>query len=251
MNKSTAVIGSILILFGLFFLLQSLNLIWFDFGEMMSVLFPLAIIAFGIWLIRRRKKTDQEKPGQTKASYQFTASATMPHAARSESPISDPSTIVKMQANFGAIPSPPPPPRPSSAEETPRETSSSQFGVKIRYQKMIGDMYIDCEGLNLGNIEVSGGIGDVEIKVSGGVLGKGLNRIIVSGFIGDIRIFVPKDFAFFAHCSNFVGDIEVGGKRVSGFGNTVEHQSSNYDKAESKLYIASNSFIGDMKIYHI
>jgi len=244
MNKSTAVIGSILILFGFFFLLQSLDLIWFDFGDMMSILFPLALIAAGIWLIGRRKKADQAK-----ASYKFTASATMPHAARPESPISDPSTVVKMQADFGAIPSPPP--RPEASEETAKETSSSQINVKIRYQKMLGDMYIDCEGLNLGNIEVSAGIGDVEIKVSGGLLGKGLNRMIVSGFIGDIRIFVPKDFAFFAHCSNFVGDVEVGGKRASGFGNTIEHQSANYDKAESKLYIASNSFIGDMKIYHV
>ncbi len=251
MNKSTAVIGGILIFFGLFFLLQSLGLDWFTFGDLMSVLFPLALIAFGIWLIRRRKKTDKEKPGQAKASYQFTATATMPHPSRPDSPISDPSTIVKMQADFGAIPSPPPPPRPAATEETAKETSSSQFGVKIRYQKMIGDMYIDCEGLNLGNIEVSAGIGDVEIKVSGGILGKGLNRMIVSGFIGDIRIFVPKDFAFFAHCSNFVGDVEVGGKRAEGFGNTIEHQSTNYDKAESKLYIAANNFIGDMKIYQV
>ncbi len=192
----------------------------------------------------RRKKTDQAK-----ASYQFTASASMPNAPPPGFPISDPSIVVKMQADLGAIPSPPP--RSAATEEAPKETSSSKLGVKIRYQKMVGDLYIDCEGLNLGNIEVSAGIGDVEIKVSGGILGKGLNRMIVSGFVGDVRIFVPKDFAYFAHCSNFVGDVEVGGKHASGFGNTIEHQSTNYDKAESKLYIASNSFIGDMKIYHV
>ncbi len=244
MNKSTAVIGSILILFGFFFLLQSLGLIWFDFGDLMSVLFPLGLIAAGIWLMGRRKKAEQAK-----ASYQFSASATMPQAQRSDSTISDPSTAVKMQSDFGAIPSPPP--RPAATESATKETSSSKLNVKIRYQKMIGDMYIDCEGLNLGNIEVSAGVGNVEITVSGGILGKGLNRMIVSGFVGDIRIFVPKDFAYFAHCSNFVGEVEVGGKRASGFGNTLEHQAPGYEKAESKLYIAANSFIGDMKIYHV
>ena len=244
MNKSTAVIGSILILFGLFFLLQSLDLIWFDFGDLISVLFPLALIAAGVWLIGRRKKAEQAQ-----ASYQFSATAAMSNAGRTGSSASDPSTIAKVQAEFGGIPSPPP--RPVSSEEAAKESPSSQYGGKIRYQKMLGDMYIDCEGLNLGCIEVSAGVGDVEIKISGGVLAKGLNRMIVSGFIGDIRIFVPKDFAFFAHSSNFVGDVEVGGKRASGFGNTVEHQSPNYDKAESKLYVAANSFIGDMKIYQV
>ncbi len=244
MNKSTAVIGSILILFGLFFLLQSLDLIWFDFGDLISVLFPVALIAAGVWLIGRRKKAEQAQ-----ASYQFSATATMSNPGQTASTIADPSTIAKVQAEYVGMPSPPP--RPATSDETGKVSPASQYGGKIRYHKVMGDMFIDCEGLSLGNIEVSGGVGDVEIKVSGGVLAKGLNRIIVSGFIGDIRIFVPRDIAFFAHCSSFVGDVEISGKRASGFGNTVEHQTPQYDKSESKLYIASNSFIGDMKIYQV
>jgi lia operon protein LiaF len=247
MNKSTAIIGSILIFFGLFFLLKSLDLIWFDFGDVVSVLFPLALIAAGIWLIGRHKK------GQGfKATIQFSET---PKKEAPESPrqyVPDPSNLAQQQARFAGPPVSPPPPNPSpSSEESSKEAPSGQAGGKLRFNKMLGDMFVDCEGFNLGNVEISGGVGDVEIKVSGGVLSKGLNRMIISGFIGDIRIFVPRDFSFFAHCSNFVGDIDIGGKRASGFGNTIEHQSPNYDKAESKLYIASNSFIGDMKIYQV
>jgi len=230
-------------LLGLFFLLQSLGLIWFDFGDLLSVLFPLAIIAAGLWMISRRKRT-----GQPQSGISYSATFTANTAPTPDQTSFDPSSLAQNQAEFGGMPSPP---SRQTAEEMAKETPTTQSSGKIRFHKMLGDMFIDCEGFNLNNVEVSAGVGDVEIKISGGVLSKGLNRMIVSGFIGDIRIFVPRDFAFFAHCSNFVGDVEVSGKRASGFGNTVEHQSPNYDRAESKLYIASNSFIGDMKIYQV
>lgn len=243
MNKSTLVIGSILILFGLFFLLKSLDLIWFGFGDLLSVLFPLALIAVGIWLIGRRKNS-----GRTQSGVYYSTTFSTGVSSKSEKTDYDPSKVAQNQAQAGPIP---PPPHRQAAVEEMKEAPSTQTGGKIRFNKMLGDMFIDCEGFNLTNVDVSAGIGDVEIKILGGQLSKGLNRIVISGFIGDIRVFVPRDVNFFAHCSNFVGDIEVCGKRASGFGNTVEHQSPNYDKAESKLYIASNSFIGDMKVYQV
>ncbi len=243
MNKSAAVIGSILIFFGLFFLLKSLDLIWFTVGDALSVLFPLAIIGAGIWMISRNKKV-----GSLKTTVQFTETPSSARPEMPKSPEIDPWTVAQNQANFAGPVTPPP--RPMS-EDPSKEFHAGQPGGKLRFNKVLGDMFVDCEGFNLGNVEISAGVGDLEIKVSGGVLSKGLNRMVISGFIGDIRIFVPKDLSFFAHCSNFVGDIEVGGKRASGFGNTIEHQSPNYDKAESKLYVASNSFIGDMRIYTV
>jgi len=112
-------------------------------------------------------------------------------------------------------------------------------------------MYIDCKGQKLSNVEISMGIGDLELNLSEGILSTGLNRVIISGFIGDIRIFVPKIMSFFSHCSNFIGDIDLGGQKTSGFGNTLEHNTPDYDKAESKLYVAANNFIGNIKVYRI
>jgi lia operon protein LiaF len=110
-------------------------------------------------------------------------------------------------------------------------------------------MFIDCNGVSVQNVEVSAGFGDLEIKLHGVILGEGLNRLIISSFIGDIRIMAPSDMAVFTHCSNFVGDVEVMGKRASGFGNSIDAQTANYQDSDRKLYVACNSFIGDIKIY--
>jgi len=244
MNKSTAVIGGFLIFFGLFFLLRSLDLIWFDFGDVIRVMFPLALISAGIWLIGRHKKKTEFKAG---IHFHETPSAGSVEKPQTES--SDPSNLAREQAETGGTAEPPPP--PPGSEDSAKRSPAGQPGGKLRFNKLLGDMFIDCEGYNLNNVEISAGVGDVEIKVSGGKLSRGLNRMIVSGFIGDIRFFLPKDISFFSHCSNFIGDIEVGGKRASGFGNTVEHRTPDYDKAESKLYIAANNFIGDIKIYQV
>ncbi|MEW5995667.1 MAG: cell wall-active antibiotics response protein LiaF, partial [Candidatus Zixiibacteriota bacterium] len=82
-----------------------------------------------------------------------------------------------------------------------------------------------------------------------GRLTAGLNRLIISGFVGDIRIYVPVGMPHFVHCSNFIGDINAGGQKASGFSNTIESQTPDYDSAEAKLYIAANNFIGDIKVF--
>jgi lia operon protein LiaF len=120
---------------------------------------------------------------------------------------------------------------------------------RARYNKFIGDMFVDCGGVDLQNVEIGSFIGDVEIKLHGGKLARGLNRMIVSGFIGDVRVLVPEGMAVFCQSSNFIGDIEMMGKRSSGFGNSIDAQTPNYSEAEAKLYIASNHFIGDVRVY--
>ncbi len=122
---------------------------------------------------------------------------------------------------------------------------------KVRYSKFLGDMYIDADGVNLRNVEVSLGVGDLEARLHGGVLSEGLNRIVVSGFVGDVRIYLPREMEYLASCSNFVGDLEIGGERTSGLGNNLESQSTGYDQAPQKVYIAANSFVGDIKIYSL
>jgi lia operon protein LiaF len=101
------------------------------------------------------------------------------------------------------------------------------------------------------NVEISAFIGDVEVKLHGAKLAAGLSRMVVSGFIGDIRVLVPKGMAVFANGSSFVGDIEIFGRRSSGFGNCIDGQSLDYQEAEAKLYIAINSFVGDIRVYEV
>jgi lia operon protein LiaF len=135
-------------------------------------------------------------------------------------------------------------PRVSQAPET-------DMSGRLRYSKLLGDMYINLDGRGIESVEVSAGIGDVEIKLHGVQLSEGLNRMVISGFIGDVRVFVPMDQAFCANCSNFIGDIELTDRRTSGFGNNIDFQTDDYPTAERKLYIAAHNFIGDIRVHKV
>jgi len=251
MNKSTFVIGGLLIFFGLFFLMRSLDLIWIDVGDLISFLVPFGLIGFGVWLIIRKKDKKSKTITVTidPDTKSYDSSARKPQ---------------ETEYTSDSVPAPSPPaepvsPTPPESPEKPAESfgaessdnAQSETSDRLRYSKMFGDMYIDCKGQKLSNVEISMGIGDLELNLSEGILSTGLNRVIISGFIGDIRIFVPKKMSFFSHCSNFIGDIDLGGQKTSGFGNTLEHNTPDYDKAESKLYVAANNFIGNIKVYRI
>ena len=112
-------------------------------------------------------------------------------------------------------------------------------------------MEIYLRSVNIQNVEISSFIAEVNLYLAGSLPQKGLNRIIISGFIGEIRIYVPSDMPIFFHGSNFIGDIEVGREKSSGFGNSLDWQTESYQTAESKIYIAANCFLGDLEVIRI
>ena len=229
MDSRKVVFGLILVLIGLLLLGRSFDLFYFTFGELFRLLIPLAFIFLGAWLIIRKKSQED----RLKAHVQYRDSSVRATTAPSQGEGYDRADATGFQ---GAGPQPAAP------------GADAEAG-KVKYSKFLGDLFVDGTNVNLQNVEISMGIGDVEIKLHGGRLAPGLNRMIISGFIGDIRVFVPRDMPFHAHCSNFIGDIDAGGQRTGGLSNTIESQSADYDTAESKLYIAANNFIGDIKLF--
>ena len=227
MSGNKVIVGLALIFIGLFFLLTSLDVIDMTFGDLVSFALPVFIIVLGVWFIVRKGRTVQTPP-----------------------------TGESCQAP------PPPPPSGSGSHSRPYQyqysyefggkstaAPDSSAGGRVKYAKFIGDMFIDCRNIDLHNVEVSTFLGDNEIKLHGGRLGPGLNRLVVSGFIGDVRILVPPDMPVLCTSSSFIGDVELLGKRSSGLGNTIDCCSETYESAESKLYIAVNHFIGDVRVH--
>jgi len=230
------IFGLVLIFVGFALISRATGLIDFTVGDLFGVIIPVGLIMIGIWLIVRRSRPREPERG----SYSF---------QYGEEPQTDQtpgsSTTFEKTYTTGTQTGP-----DTARAEGYTTTGSTSYG-RQKFEKFFGDIYVDCEGRDLQNLEVSVFIGDCEVKIHGGKLSPGLNRMVVSGFIGDVRVLVPKGMPVFAQCSNFVGDIELLGRRTSGFGNNIDGQTPNYSTSEDKLYIASNFFIGDIHIYEV
>lgn len=240
MNTKKAIFGLILIFLGIVLLGNSLDLFYFGFRDFFRLLLPLFFIFLGFWLIIRKKKQMDRIEAEIHINQSMGQKSGFHSTTHSDSWTSTSSTGQSRQtgesAHVGTD-------RPSS--EQPNYSNSRM----TKYSKFLGDMFIDCTNISLENIEVSMGIGDTEINLAGGHLVPGLNRLIISGFVGDIRVFIPKDISVFVHGSNFIGDIDISGKHTSGFGNNLDYQTTEYNTSTSKLYIAANNFIGDIRVY--
>lgn len=237
-SKNRKIMGPILIIIGLVLIGRTFDLFHFDFGDLFRALIPLGVIFLGVWMIMRRKRIEDKMKVEVHFDGQSTYSGQQSSA----------------QASHFSSTTPEPEPladTPKMNREKDTQSPKVDPSGRAKYEKLFGDIFIDLNNVKTHNVEVSMFIGDIEINLNGADLQMGLNRIIISSFIGDIRIFAPKDMAVFTCASNFIGDIEAIGKRSSGFGNSLEAQTANYDTAEKKMYIAANNFIGDIKIFQI
>ena len=241
MSGRKIVIGVILILLGMFFLGQTMSIFLFGFVDLVRFVLPFALIGIGIWLILRRRR-------QAFGVGDIHIHVDTSNGAKSStwtSSSDDPGKFADHQADAAAS--------GFVGDAGPRisEAPHTETPGKLKYSKLLGDMVIDLNGRSLVSVEMSSGIGDVEVRLHGAQLGPGLNRMVISGFIGDIRVFVPMDMPFFASCSNFIGDLELTDRRTSGFGNNIDFQTDDYSSAERKLYIAAHNFIGDIKVHKV
>ena len=226
--------GLTLVVVGLILMAHSTGAVDLDAEETFSLLIPVLLMIAGLWLIARRRRAEQAASTEGEPE---------PYRGPTESTRPAPEPMVQ-EARQHADP---------AAQDVPRvsEQPSSTNAGRLKYSKLLGDIYVDLNGTNVQNVEVSNFIGDIEIRLHGALLAPGLNRLVISGFIGDVRILHSPDMPVFAQCSNFIGDIELMGKRASGFGNNLDAQTANYGSAEAKLYIASNLFIGDIRMYSV
>jgi predicted membrane protein len=231
MSRNSTIWGGILILLGFLLLLNTLRINLFHF------VVPVALMVLGAWIVYRKTRTDE--PNKKDARYTYNAEQGVYTAT-----VTSAEGTTRASATVHTE-------RPSSDQGNRANEEAKVFGDKVKYSKFLGDMFINCENINIQNVEISIFIGDMEINLAGGKLQSGLNRMIVSGFLGDCLVLIPKDMPVHVHCSGFIGDIELLGKRGSGFGNTMDSQTPEYDAAPSKLYIAVNNFIGDIRVFRV
>lgn len=241
MTNRRAIFGIALVLLGLIFLGRTLDLFFFDFGDFIRIIIPLGIIGLGFWLIVRKRHKEAMGDEQT-YNYDYSANQQASYAHSQTGPEAGQASADGRHDRTGAF---------TNVSAQAAESPGGGPSGRVRFAKTFGDMFIDCTGVNMENVEVSSSFGDLEIKVHGAVLNPGLNRMIVSGFLGDIRIMIPADMAVMIHANSTAGDAEALNKKVSGFGNTIEAQTQDYANADKKLFIAINTFIGDVRVLRI
>ncbi len=227
MSNKKVIFGLALVAIGVILLGNSLDIFYFDFEDFFRIALPLGLIVLGAWLIIRRRQKELSG-GQTEFVHVHTSH----------------DSGAGFHAGPGTVPPPPPPAQDS-------EAGQYNGTGRARYNRTFGDMFIDMNGVNLQSVEVSSMFGDVEIKLHGGVLQPGLNRLVISGFLGDIRVLLPPDMPVMTHISSFGGDIHAMGRSSSGFGNNIETQSPNYQTADKRLFIAINTFLGDTRLIQV
>jgi len=245
-NKKIPIFGLLLVIVGFLLVLNTLDIFYFSFGDFFRFIVPVGFIALGIWLIIRKKQ--QEQHFQTETNFH--------HYANEQGTSAFTDTSQPGNSAEASAPPPPPPPPPggsyTSGQSGPHiHVPPKMDADRLKYSKSFGDMFIDCCNVSLQNVVVSTGVGDIELKLHGGILKNGLNRMVITGFVGDIRILIPPDMPVYIHSSCLIGDIELFGNSASGFSNDLDGQTANYNDAEDKLYIAINHFIGDIRIYTV
>lgn len=232
-NRTKLIIGLILIIWGITLLAENYGIYYITFENFL----PYIFIALGVWLIiRRRKKEILSK---------IDREAERIEPKLSSKPFSSENVSVDIYAQRQSK---------QTYEEVKPESikqSTSYKSEHAPYNKFIGDIFVNLNNKSLERIEISTFIGDIEVNLTGGILKEGLNRLIISSFIGNLRIITSHNMPILINSSNFIGDINCLGNQSSGFGNNIDSQTDNYESSSKKLYIASHSFIGDIKIIEI
>lgn len=238
-------VGLTMMVVGLLLLGRSTGLFGFGLGGLIHFVLPYGFIVLGVWMIIRKRKAENRLHNQMQSEFPCDDSRAGGDTTTQAS-AADPNSFARSQAE-GTTPSDD---SPAGGKRTFAHPHSGN-GRRIKYAKYLGDMAISFDNINIENVEVTMGVGDIEARLQGCKLSKGLNRIIISGFFGDVRIMIPKDVEYFVHASGFFGDIELGGQRTSGFGNTLEYQTDGYEAAESKVYIAISAFLSDIRVFQV
>lgn len=239
-------VGLTMMVVGLLLLGRSTGFFGFGLGGLIHFLLPYGFIVLGIWMIIRKRKAEDRLYDQMQSDISCGNTPAGSSATTQDGAAADPNEFARSQAE-GATRSEGPPAGGQKSFAQPQ----SGNGHQIKYTKYLGDMAISFDNICIENVEVTVGLGDIEARLQGCKLHKGLNRICISGFFGDIRVMIPKDVEYFVHASGFFGDIELGGQRTSGFGNTLEYQSNGYEAAESKVYIAVSTFLSDIRVFQV
>ncbi|MUT64362.1 cell wall-active antibiotics response protein LiaF [Paenibacillus sp. NEAU-GSW1] len=268
--------GAGMMLMGFVFLGHNLDWFTWSIGDIISYIWPIAIILVGINMIRRPKKdsSNYDSPKNEWKSY---------------------------TGNDGHVPPAPPlhpdPTKPKAeddvqhayeSESSYKEEDSSEYeevpSYKKHYQKhldhhrkkhyhkhhhknhreeywnhdpnaqtrsgFIGDIHIGHDYWELKPMNIAHFIGDTVVDLTKAQIAVGETKLCISSFIGDVKVYVPNDYEIGIQVvsSAFVGDVKILGQQEGGLFKNMNIYSPDYKEATKRIKLVVSTFIGDVRV---
>jgi len=114
--------------------------------------------------------------------------------------------------------------------------------------EFIGEKYLDFEGEELGDREISIFAGELTVDLTSSELASGENELRVSMGIGETLVKVPDGFPVRIWSRLFAGELGYDEEMNAGVFPEIDRKDSDYDSSDKKLSIRMEGFAGEMKV---
>jgi len=244
------------------------NLDWFEWGlgDIISNLWPVAIIAVGISMIWKPKRKSKQKPPEDEwESYRpYSSEHNVPpapplHPDPIKPPLFDDEAQPENKSNAGW--------KEPDKHTHDHHGQHEQYGQGYKKKEhvewwnhgnsetqtrsgFIGDIHIGEDYWDLKPLNISHFIGDTVLDLTKAHVEYGETKITISSFIGDVKVYVPNDYEIGVQVqsSAFIGDVKILGRKEGGMFNNVNIQSPSYTEADKKIKLVVSTFIGDVRV---
>jgi hypothetical protein len=211
MNRSSGLFwGIVLVLLGLFFLFDNLDLL--SVGEMLRDYWPVLFVLWGVWMIGGGALTGGGED------------------ATSPGPTIDRGDILSAGSSiFGNV-----------REHTGAET--------VAHATVFGDIVVGVSSRTFRGGNLSTVFGNCTCDASGAIVASGEHVLRGSTVFGTISITLPTGVPRAVAAHTLFGKIRYSGEVKSGFSTSVIERDQNYASAISKLRLEVSSVFGDVKL---
>lgn len=116
------------------------------------------------------------------------------------------------------------------------------------HRTFIGDLTLGKQPWEPDGMDISMGIGSIELDLTKAILKDGENVLDVSSWIGSVEIYVPKQMAIQAKVHVKAGEVTLFHDTHAGTGRSATYTSPGFHNAEKKLILDVDLSIGDVEV---
>ncbi|WP_332631160.1 cell wall-active antibiotics response protein LiaF [Halalkalibacter flavus] len=189
----------------------------------MGLLIAIAVLYFGIRLVRSPKKNRRER----EAKYD--------KAERK---------IRKAEKKLDKIN------EKTSREDDERKAAKDNrvvFTPTMR-KSLIGEIHYLGEAFELNDLTIWNGIGEVRIDLSKAIIPEGETVIVVQTLIGEIDFYVPEDLAVAIQATSTIGEVSLFHESHSGINQQLSIATKDYKQAQRRVKLILSTFVGEVKV---